>query len=301
VQNPAIANATAAMSGTYHAIFTLGNGCADTINIPVTVSPITGPPIVSVSANPDTFCAGSNVTLSATVSNAGSPSYQWRRNGVNISGATSPVFTTSNVANGDHITCKVTSNAPCQPIDTATSNTLTMHVVLIPPPVVTLTTYPCHYAAGDTVTFTAHLPSNTNGFTYQWRKNGVDIPGANFSIYTSSHLAVGDIICIVVHSSVPCTIPDSTIACVSLTLNVNTVKNLNGVLIYPNPILNELIIDGLTAGTVIKLYNIIGQELFRGISVSQKETINTSYYATGTYILEISDANGNREIHKIVK
>ncbi len=175
LQNPYIANATSANAGTYQAIFTLANGCADTINVPATVSPIAGPPIINISVSPsDTICAGANITLTTTVSNASSPVYQWRKNGIDITGATSAGLTTGFVNNGDIITCKVTGNAaPCQLVNTGISNAITMHVLLIPPPNLTLITY----AIGDTMTFSGHITNGNAGLTYQWTRNGINIPG----------------------------------------------------------------------------------------------------------------------------
>ena len=202
-QNPVIPNAAANSSGNYSVAASIG-GCSSSTSILAAVNPVLGPPSVTISISPnDTICVGDNVTLSAIATNAGSPAYQWRRNGANIAGATSPTFTTASISNGDIIRCHIISNAPCQAVDTANSNSITVHVIILPPPTLSVTSFPSNYVTGDTVTFTGHVPNGSTGLTYQWKKNGFDITGANAIFYTSTNVSLGDSICLVVHSSVP--------------------------------------------------------------------------------------------------
>jgi hypothetical protein len=61
-----------------------------------------------------TVCAGANTTFTATPTNGGtSPQYQWKKNGVNISGAISSTYTTSALAVNDIIACEMTSSSSC--------------------------------------------------------------------------------------------------------------------------------------------------------------------------------------------
>ena len=96
-------------------------------NVVVNVTPSVTPS-VSISANPSgTVTPGTSVTFTATPSNGGSPSYQWKKGGVNISGATSSTYTYTPV-DGDVISCSMTSTASCANPTTVTSNSLTMAV-----------------------------------------------------------------------------------------------------------------------------------------------------------------------------
>ena len=70
------------------------------------------------------FAPSTSVTLTATPTNGGTPSYQWKKNGVNISGATSDTFASSTLANNDSITVEMTSGAQCLSTTTAISSTL---------------------------------------------------------------------------------------------------------------------------------------------------------------------------------
>ena len=78
-------------SGTYIQTYTRSTGCDSTLTLNLTVNPIPSP---SISASgPLTFCDGMTVMLNA---NAGSGlTYQWKKNGISILGATSNAYTAS--------------------------------------------------------------------------------------------------------------------------------------------------------------------------------------------------------------
>ena len=90
---------------------------------------------ISISANPGSFiCSGTSVTFTAISVNGGtSPVYQWKINGANV-GTNSNTYTTSTLANGDQVSCELTSNAACVSGSPAVSNTIMM-AVSIPPTV----------------------------------------------------------------------------------------------------------------------------------------------------------------------
>lgn len=172
--------------------------------ITMTVNPIVVPSVSIVSTG-STICAGDPVTFTATPTNGGTtPTYQWQLNGTNIGGATSSTYTSSTLVNGDIITVIMTSNAPCASPTTATSNPITITVSASVPASVSITSTGATICAGDPVTFTA---SPTNGGatpTYQWQLNGTNIGGATSSTYTSSTLVNGDIITVIMTSSLSC-------------------------------------------------------------------------------------------------
>lgn len=105
------------------------NGCGTTNSnqVTVTVNPNL-PASVSISASPSTtICSGTNVTFTATPTNGGTPSYQWRLNGSNV-GTNSPTYSNNTLANGNTVSVIMTSTATCATGSPATSNTLTMSV-----------------------------------------------------------------------------------------------------------------------------------------------------------------------------
>jgi hypothetical protein len=123
-----------------------------------------------------------------------SPTYQWRLNGTNISGATSSTYTTSSLVNSDQISLVMTSSLPglCLTNNPATSNNISFTVT----PATSITTEPVSASAclGTSQNFTV-VASGTGTLTYQWRKNGVNITGnasAQTATLTLSGITSGD-------------------------------------------------------------------------------------------------------------
>jgi len=89
---------------------------------------------VSISASANPICSGLSVSITAIPVNGGSsPTFQWMKNGTNITGATNSTYSYI-PANNDNISCLLTSNVPCATGNPATSNTVTL-IVNSPPTV----------------------------------------------------------------------------------------------------------------------------------------------------------------------
>ncbi len=117
-------------SGTYSVSTDCGSVIATSAPVTVNVIPANSVPSVSIAittgSNPS--CPGVNITFTATPTNQGaSPVYQWKVNGANV-GTNSPIFTSSNLTNGQIVSCELTSNLACLALNTATSNSITMNV-----------------------------------------------------------------------------------------------------------------------------------------------------------------------------
>ena len=61
---------------------------------------------VAITSDPSghTICSGTSVTFTATPTGISSPIYQWRKNGIAITGATASTYTTTDLVNNDAIT-----------------------------------------------------------------------------------------------------------------------------------------------------------------------------------------------------
>lgn len=87
---------------------------------------------IAITAGANPSCAGSSITFTATPVNGGAPGYQWRRNGVDIGGANSVTYTSSSLANGDVISCRMTSSLSCITASSVLSNNITLTVNNLP-------------------------------------------------------------------------------------------------------------------------------------------------------------------------
>lgn len=67
---------------------------------------------ITSSASSNAICDGTSVTFTATVSGISSSTYQWYKNGVAISGATSSTYSTTTLSNNDiiNVSCSTVSN-----------------------------------------------------------------------------------------------------------------------------------------------------------------------------------------------
>ncbi|HKR03748.1 MAG TPA: DNRLRE domain-containing protein [Bacteroidia bacterium] len=126
---------------------------------------------VSVSASGGTtFCSGGSVVLNA---NAGiGLTYQWKKNGISIPGATQSAY--SATATGNY-TVQVDNSC-----SSVTSSPVPVTVNPLPSAVIT-PSGPTTFCSGGSVTLNAPVAANRS---YQWKTGGVDISGATSSSLT---------------------------------------------------------------------------------------------------------------------
>jgi hypothetical protein len=191
--------------------------------ITMTVNPMITPTItvtsVPAAAN---VCSGQSVTFTATVTNQGpTPVYQWYKNG-NPVGTNSTTYTDNLLVNGDVITCKLTSNAPCLVVNPVTSAPLTITVTPTVAPTVSISANPGNIVcAGSTTTFTATPVNGGPTPSYQWYVGATPV-GGNSPTYSTTTLVTGNVVSCVMTSNAPCAVP-TTATSNSITMTVNPV------------------------------------------------------------------------------
>lgn len=117
--------------------------------------------------------AGGSVVLKATAST--NYRYQWRKNGVNISGATAANYTATS---GGTYTCYITLNGACGKVSNGITVTASSQFVASITPASSTS-----LALGGNVWLKANTGS---GITYKWKKNGVVISGATGASYNAT-------------------------------------------------------------------------------------------------------------------
>lgn len=180
-------------------------------------------PSVSVSASATTFCQGTSVTFTATPTNGGTPSYQWKVNGGNV-GANSSTYTTSSLNNNDQVTVVMTSSLSCVTAPTATSSAVNVSVTAPVTPSVSASASATTICDGDGVTFTA-TPTNGGTPAYQWRVNSINV-GTNSSTYTTTNLTQGDVVTVEMTTSLGC-VTSSTATSSGITMTVNPLPTVS--------------------------------------------------------------------------
>jgi len=180
------ANVQPADAGSYTVVVANSVGSATSASAILTVYvPLTAPSIVT---QPQDQTVGEGASATFTVSASGSTPlyYQWRLNGINISGATASGYTLSSVQLADAGPYSVVvSNS----MGAATS--LNALLTVIVPPSVTTQPISQTVTQGQSVTFSA-VASGTAPLTYQWRLNGASISGATASSYTRANVQATD-------------------------------------------------------------------------------------------------------------
>src|SRR5438046_3014927 len=137
-----------------------------------------GPPVApSITTQPasQTVTAGQTATFAVVATGTAPLSYQWRKSGTAISGATSPSYTTpatTSADSGSQFTVVVTNTAGSVTSNTAT---LTVSAAAVAP---SITAQPASQTvtAGQMATFTV-VATGTAPLSYQWRKSGTAISG----------------------------------------------------------------------------------------------------------------------------
>jgi len=157
-----------------------GSLTSNAVALTVTASPV-APSITGQPSNQTVF-ANQKATFSVTANGTSPLSYQWRKNGTTISGATSATYTTPAETTSD--TGALFSVVVSNSVGNVTSNSATLTVNPDPAPAITSQPASQTITAGQTAIFSV-TATGTAPLSYQWQKNGAAISGATSSSYTT--------------------------------------------------------------------------------------------------------------------
>lgn len=168
----------------------VSNALGSTASAPATLTVAVAPSAPRVVVPPQSTRAqdGERVTLSVSAEGTPPLRYQWRRNGANISDATADSLTTPVLSMSD-------TGAS---YDVLVSNALgsvasAAAVVTVDPVPARITAEPADVSvvSGQPATFRANAVGSAP-LVWQWRRNGVDIPGATSPSFTLASTAESD-------------------------------------------------------------------------------------------------------------
>ncbi len=164
---------TAADAGAYKLAATNSLGTVTTVAATLTVnSPLT------ITAQPRDVSAaeGASASFSITATATGALSYQWRRNGVNLGGATAATLTVNPITAASFGTYSVLVTSPTGSLE-STSAQLLSTVAAATAPVITQQPRGVTINAGGALILSV-AATGTPALTYQWSANGATIAGA---------------------------------------------------------------------------------------------------------------------------
>ena len=164
-----IGPATPGDAGDYDVVVT--NGCGQTTSALAT---LTVQDAVSISQQPlsQTVCEDSPVTFTVLASGTAPITYQWRKGGVDVGGATTASLSIPSASPADADAYDVVVTTGCGEI-TSSVATLTVDVA----PTITVQPQPQAVCEQGQAVFNV-TATGTAPLSYQWRLNGADIPGA---------------------------------------------------------------------------------------------------------------------------
>lgn len=179
-------NTNAPINFTASLTVTTPDGCTATSTKIVTVHP---KPIVTVIPNSSTICRGSSVILTASINPNGntmcsSYNYQWKKDGINILGATSSTYTATGFGLYSVYVSGSTPGCNCTMLsDTAI-------VKLFPDPIANIETSStvCFDPSANPWSFTL-IATNYVGYTYNWSSSNAGIsfsPNGSTSNFTTA-------------------------------------------------------------------------------------------------------------------
>lgn len=261
-------------------------GCFPVTSAPVSVTVNAIPTPVITTSGSVSFCNGDSVTLSV-ISSLGA-TYQWKKNNVNISGATSQNY---KATSSGYYKVEKTNASGCK--GTSPGKTITVYNN---PSVALVAQGPTTFCVGDSVKLSTNYSAN---YTYIWKRNNVNISGATLNKYYAKTAGFYKVKvtaangCTVISPAIQVTVPckeGEILSDISTGLNVS---------VYPNPSDGEfslMMLAGRLFPEQISIVELTGRQVDFNSRQKPDGTITISGLANGIYILFIN--NHNRFITK---
>ncbi|MCW3123831.1 MAG: hypothetical protein JWQ38_3323 [Flavipsychrobacter sp.] len=280
-------------------------------SVTMTVSPYETPSVSITSMPGNPVCEGTYTTYSAvTLFGGTAPTYQWTKNGIPV--ATGPAYKYY-PANGDILVCRMVSDYGCLLTPFATSNSFVTSVSPLVVNKITIHASKLVIASGQAVTFSVVAP--VVGTTYQWYLDGVIIPGATTTTYTTKTLSEGQVVTCSATNTDACVSPATSYS-VGIKVHVggtgiaglgNSISNFT---LVPNPNKGTFTISGTLKNTAdnnvdITITNMLGQVIYKHNVVADNNLISENIIlpaatANGMYLVNVTSGEDHAVFHVVL-
>lgn len=221
VGTPALTPSTASAGTTSYFVSQTVGGCESATTELIVVVNASVVPDATITSTNTTVCAGTLISFSAIVNNAGvNPGMQWLLNGNPIPGETALNYSSSTLLNNAVISFQVNSTAVCANPVQIISNTINLNILPSATPAVVIVSEPNPVCEGQPVTITATPLFGGPGPSFTFRVNGVTVQDSSINTFTSSLLSDEDLIIVIMGSNYQCINGSNTVASNILTLNI---------------------------------------------------------------------------------
>jgi hypothetical protein len=165
----------------------VGSGSVYIYEVPAVIDVLKNEAVILLTTQPVAQAAsfGENVLLSVAALSSVPVEYQWRKNGLDIDGATASSLSLANIGAGDAASYDVVVTNAAGSV-TSSAALLTVN---LPP---AITTQPLALSASGGASASFSVVATGAGLAYQWRKNGVTVFGATSSSFTISSVTIAD-------------------------------------------------------------------------------------------------------------
>ena len=249
------------------------NGCSGTAQVTVNVRPA---PVLTVTASPDTVCAGDSVTLTGSTTGFVNPAvYTWYPDSI--------VGSSVRVAPSTVTLYKVvlTSNG-CPAYDS-------LWVYANPASIAGFG----YSSNGHTISF---QDSSSNATTWNWSFGDGNTSVSQNPVYTYNSDGVDTVTLITTGF---CNKPDTTVKVITVyALGINNVAIDRTISVYPNPAENIAFVNFNTAGAEAKLtvYNALGElinsyDLTTTLGTNYQQRLDLSNMAPGVYMIHVTNGS----------
>ncbi len=255
-------------------------------------------PSVTISTNSPKLCNGYPVLFTSSLNNAGTTTtYQWNKNGNNISGATADTLSTTTLQSGDTISLQIVTNAECIVSSNSDESNDIQAVCALPIKL---------------ISFKGEKKSELNCFN--WESTGEEI-GSYYQIQSSSTGKNWETL-----NTIPSRFIGKAKATYQTCINQNSHEffrlswvDANGGRSYgpvvslskgektwsiaPNPAKQTIQILGLNGFASVSLTNLEGKTVWKGNT--QNQQLFWGSLSPGMYFLQINQGN-HSETHKVL-